>query len=228
MARYRLSRTYLARKIIDLVEHKPWVYRLVRLMCWTFLPLWYRIRITGRENLPDTGPVVIVAKHQSLFDIPLTGMALGPVFPCYVAKHQLFVNKPLRWLISALGGVPLNRDRPETHLSTFRRLRRLIRTNCLVVLYPEGTYVPGQVGPARVGMVDLMLKFQQKSGRLLQFVPLGIRYTKLAWRTAVDLDFGLPRLASGPNESEELTLALSRDLVQLTGLPGPNPGEELC
>lgn len=214
--------------MINLPGHKPWVYRVVRVLCWTFLPLWYRTKITGRENLPETGPVVIVAKHQSFFDIPLTGMALGPVFPCYVAKHQLFATKLLRWFISALGGVPLNRDRPETFLSTFRRLRRLIKTNCLVVLYPEGTYFPDKVGPARVGMIDLMLKFQEKSGRLLHFVPLGIRYTKLAWRTAVHLDFGRPRLASGPDESDELTLALSRDLVELTGLPGPEPGEELC
>ncbi len=228
MARHGLSRTYLSRRIIDLPGHKPWLYRLLRLMCWTFLPLWYRPKITGRENLPETGPVVIVAKHQRFFDIPLTGMALGPVFPCYVAKHDLFSTRTLNWFISALGGVPLNRDRPESHLTTFRRLRRLIQTDCLVVLYPEGTYVPGQVGPARVGMIDLMLKFQQKSGRVLQFVPLGIRYTKLAWRTAVDLDFGRPRLASGPAESQELTLALSRDLVALTGLPGPQPGGELC
>ncbi len=224
----RFSRNYLTRKIIDLAGHKAWVYRLVRLMCWIFLPLRYRIRITGREHLPEAGPVVIVAKHQRFVDIPLTGMALGPVFPCYVAKHQLFLSKPLAWFITALGGVPLHRERPEKHMSTFRRLRRLIQRNCLVVLYPEGTYIPGKVGPARVGMIDLMLKFQEKSGRMLQFVPLGIRYTKLAWRTAVNLSFGLPRQVPGPESSRDLTLALSRDLVELTGLPGPEPGEELC
>jgi 1-acyl-sn-glycerol-3-phosphate acyltransferase len=224
----RFSRTYLSRKLIDLAGHKPWVYRLVRVLCWTFLPLRYRIRITGREHIPESGPVVIVAKHQRLFDIPLTGMALGPVFPCYVAKHQLFLFKPLSWLITALGGVPLNREHPEKYMSTFRRLRRLIKRNCLVVLYPEGTYFPGRVGPARVGMIDLMLKFQAKSGRVLQFVPLGIRYTKLAWRTAVNLSFGVPRQVPGPESSRDLTLALSRDLVELTGLPGPEPGEELC
>ncbi len=47
-----------------------------------------RVRLSGKENVPETGPMVIVANHQSAFDIPLIP---GYVYPeiAFIAKKEL-------------------------------------------------------------------------------------------------------------------------------------------
>ena len=60
----------------------------------------YRVRYTGRENIPASGGVLVVSNHQSHFDPPLVGLGC-PRRMNYVARETLFRFAPFRWLIQS-------------------------------------------------------------------------------------------------------------------------------
>ena len=125
------------------------------------------------ENLPAHGPAIICPKHQRWEDIPLIGMALPPPLH-YIAKAELFQQPVIRELLGAWGGVPLDRQNPRATLSSFKRLLPLLQDGAYVVLFPEGTYVRGRVGPGKHRLIQLLLKLQHRDGLgLLPFVPVG-------------------------------------------------------
>ena len=77
----------------------------------TFLFPFFRLNITGKENLPRKSAFVLLPKHQRWEDIPLLGLSTPrPLY--YLAKHELFKNALGNWFFRGLGGVPLNRERP--------------------------------------------------------------------------------------------------------------------
>lgn len=84
-------------------------YRLISaLVVFPFYRLLFQGRTSGGENVPLSGPLVVVANHGSDLDPPLLGHALGrPV--AFMAKEELFRIPVLRQLIRACGAYPVRR-----------------------------------------------------------------------------------------------------------------------
>src|SRR6476661_3208396 len=76
---------------------------------------WYYsdVIIQGRERIPPSGPVLIVANHpNALVDALLVGTTVDR-HVMLTAKATLFENKALVPLLSAVGVVPLRRAKDE-------------------------------------------------------------------------------------------------------------------
>ena len=67
--------------------------------CWAISQVWFRYRYFGRTNVPTSGPVLLVANHQSHLDPVLVGLAC-PRQLKYLARHDLFFW-PFSWWIRA-------------------------------------------------------------------------------------------------------------------------------
>ncbi|MFO0936606.1 MAG: lysophospholipid acyltransferase family protein [Gemmataceae bacterium] len=100
---------------------------------WAFTLGW-SLRSAGREHLPKTGPVLLVANHQSLLDPPLVGaIANRPL--TYLARHGLFDNKYFGALIRYYGATPIVQEMGKGGLtSTLAALER----QEAVLVFPEG------------------------------------------------------------------------------------------
>ena len=164
----------------------PNFYRFGRWFCRQTLGRYFALAVRGLENLPAQGPAIICPKHQRWEDIPLIGIALPPPLH-YIAKVELFQQPVIRELLGAWGGVPLDRQNPRATLSSFKRLLPLLQERAYVVLFPEGTYVRGGVGPGKHRLIQMLLKLQQDGLGLLPFVPVGVSYQPLdrgcGWRS---------------------------------------------
>ena len=100
--------------------------------------------------------------------------------------------------VGGLAGCTLDRNRPRATLSSFKRLAPLLRERAYVVLFPEGTYFRGAVGPGKHRLIQLLLKLQNREGLgLLPFVPVGLAYLPLARGCRVQVSLG-PPLARRP------------------------------
>jgi len=108
-------------------------------------------RVTGLENLPAGGPVVIVANHASYLD----GMVLAAALPArfaYVAKQELlghpFSATPLR----RLGAAFVERFDAARGAEDSQTLEALLVGGDALVFFPEGTFneAPGLL-PFRMG-----------------------------------------------------------------------------
>ena len=110
--------------------------------------LLYRIEITGQA---PPGPCVVAANHESLLDpLVLAFAARQPLH--YLAKVELWRWPPGAWLMNALGGIPIRRDRRD--LVSVGAAEELLRAGESVAIFPQGT-VRGGVwtrGAARLAL----------------------------------------------------------------------------
>jgi 1-acyl-sn-glycerol-3-phosphate acyltransferase len=195
----------------------PTLYRFCRevLRCtWARL---HPLRVEGLEHLPAAGPVVICPKHQRWEDILAVALALPPPLH-YIAKAELFVTPLQREFLRALGGVPVDRQNPRATLSSFRQLLPILQQKAYVVLFPEGTYVPGRVGPGRHRLIQMLLKLQGRNGLgPLPFVPVGISYDSPA-RTSgfgVKVRIGRPLTAPETGQAPVFTQNIMEEIARL-------------
>ena len=113
---------------------KLW-YALLWCPCWAIAVLAFRLRSSGREHVPERGPVLLVSNHQSHLDPVLVGI-VSPRQIRSLARHSLFFW-PLGWLIHSLGAVPIDRERGG--LGGIKATLKLLHAGEAVLLFPEGT-----------------------------------------------------------------------------------------
>lgn len=192
-----------------------WFYRGLRWLTAQTFQRYFRLQVEGLEHWPRREAAILCPKHQRWEDIPVVGLTFPrPLY--YVAKVELFQNLASRKLCEALGGIPLNRRCPQATLSTFRTLHGLLTRREQLVLFPEGTYVPGEVGPGKHRFIQLLLRLQQHlPGRRLPFVPVGISYLPEPPGYRVQVRLGPPLSAAGPEAAAQLTEEIMAAIARL-------------
>jgi 1-acyl-sn-glycerol-3-phosphate acyltransferase len=111
-------------------------YAIVIYFISIFARLFFRIKVSGVENIPASGGVIVAANHASYLDIPLLGYSL--IRPAnFIGKKELFTIPVAGTLLRLLGGIPIDRgkiDRPA-----IREITKKLNSGNVVVIYPEGT-----------------------------------------------------------------------------------------
>ena len=93
-----------------------------------------------------------------------------------------------------------------------------------MVLFPEGTYVPGRVGPGKHRLIRMLLRLQDRNGLgPLPFLPVGLSYRHTSPGFSVTVKIGPPRYAPQEGEAFTLTHTLMQEIAGLSSLP-PGPG----
>ncbi|WEV55074.1 1-acyl-sn-glycerol-3-phosphate acyltransferase [Leuconostocaceae bacterium ESL0723] len=69
-----------------------------------------RVTYLNKDRLPQQGNYVLVGPHRTWWDPVWYAMAAYPKKFIFMAKRELFRFAPLRWLITALGAFPVDRN----------------------------------------------------------------------------------------------------------------------
>jgi 1-acyl-sn-glycerol-3-phosphate acyltransferase len=190
------------------------IYRLTRLLSRSSLCLLFAVRREGVDHLPQAGGFVLLPKHQRWEDIPLLALACPrPLY--YVAKTELFATALNRRIVTALGGIPLDRKRPMASRDHLRAMKKALSSGEGIVVFPEGTYYPDRIGSGRIGVVRMLLS--QIKG---PFIPVGIRYVRGPWRTRVHIRFGEELYGPSKSGSADFAGRMMREIAKLSGF-GP-------
>ena len=130
---------------------------LLRLVLWMVTHSIYRIRVQGRENIPETGGALFVANHMSLVDaLLLLASTDRPIrFLMYKGIYDLPFVKPGAKMIRA---IPISSElRPREMLQSLREASNAIRSGEVVCIFAEGQITRiGQLLPFRRGMERIM------------------------------------------------------------------------
>jgi glycerol-3-phosphate O-acyltransferase / dihydroxyacetone phosphate acyltransferase len=180
----------------------PGLYRLMRRIIGLGLGFYFRrIERFHPERVPEMGPVLFTCNHpNSLTDSFVVGAAV-PRKVNFVATVQLFQIKPLKWLLSNCGVIPINRvkDDPKAMRSvadTFEACYRVLERGEAIGIFPEGiTHDDSQLKTVKTGAARMALELEHRhSGKLgLQIVPVGLNLSaKDKYRSEVLVNFGQP------------------------------------
>lgn len=158
------------------------IYWLAKILVIIVGRIILRVKIKGRDNIPEDGPVVIMSNHISMLDPPLIGAFL-PRKIYFMAKKELFENPVIGWFLKVLGAFPVKRGSGDR--KALKKSLRVLRNGKVLGLFPEGTRYPeGELGEPHTG--SIMIAIMGKA----PIVPVGIKNIKEKGRPT--LNFGEP------------------------------------
>ncbi|MGB0033945.1 MAG: acyl-[ACP]--phospholipid O-acyltransferase [Candidatus Acidiferrales bacterium] len=196
---------------------------LLRLVLWLLTHSLYRIRVEGRDNIPETGGALFVVNHMSFVDaLLLIASTDRPIrFIFYKGIYDLPYIKPFAKMIRA---IPISSElRPRDMLKSLREATDAIKGGEVVCIFAEGQITRvGHLLPFRRGMERIMKGvdapivpvnldgvwgsiFSFERGRFLWKMPRAIPYP-------VTVSFGKPMPPTAtPYEVREAVMHLQSD-----------------
>lgn len=110
------------------------LYVIVRFAVTPILRLWFRARISGADQIPAVGPVIVAPNHKSFLDAFFIGIATRRHVR-YMVETEVF-RGPLGPLLVRLGAFPVRRG--EADADALLTARTILGHGGVVVVFPEG------------------------------------------------------------------------------------------
>jgi glycerol-3-phosphate O-acyltransferase / dihydroxyacetone phosphate acyltransferase len=208
------------------------MYRLVRALWRAALFAFFRrIDAQGRERVPASGAVLIVANHTNAFVDPLLIVTKLQRTVTLTAKSTLRHNPLLAWVIRALNVIEFQRSQDQydgansgMNADAFSACRTRLAEGGCIVIFPEGvSHSDPGLRTFKTGAARIALEFLETNGAALTIVPAGLHYeAKERFRSAAGVVFGEPLdvaawLQDDPAaDARALTAELGRRIQSLT------------
>jgi MFS family permease len=110
---------------------------LLRFLAWLLGRTMYRVKVIGHEQIPTTGPVVVVCNHVAFNDPLIVAGALRRPAR-FVMDHHMFKTPLLSILFKQGKAIPIApaHENPELMERAFTRIAEELRAGELVCIYP--------------------------------------------------------------------------------------------
>ena len=132
------------------------LYRLVR-FCFRFIfPLITRWRVTGVENVPLQGRLIVASNHVHILDPFILAVAV-PRLIYFMGKVEVFQHPLTGWFTRRVQGIPVRRG--EVDRRALRKAVATLKEEKVLGIFPEGTRsLTGQLQRGRDGMTLIALR----------------------------------------------------------------------
>lgn len=112
------------------------LYYILRPILMGLYKTIYRVKVFGKENLVKKGKRIVVCNHQRKADVYVIG-SLYKTRTFFLSKKEWFSNWFNKFVLSCLGAVPINREKPE--ISSIKRCLKILKDEKRLAVFPEGT-----------------------------------------------------------------------------------------
>lgn len=177
------------------------------------------VTFTNQQNLPTDRPIIFVANHQSMYDIPGLIWYLRKYQPKFISKIELTKGIPsISFNLKYGGGANIDRKDSKQAISEIIKLgRRMKENNWSAVIFAEGTRAKdGKLKTFQVGGIATLLKVAsnalvvpvaiENSWKIVRFgkFPLSIA-NPIKWTVLAPID-------QTDKNAEEITLAAENSI----------------
>ena len=143
---------------------------LIRFVVWIIINLLYRIRTTGRDNIPDKGPAVLVCNHVSFIDALIVGGSIRRPIR-FVMYYRIFQNPLLNYLFRTAKAIPIASAKEDAGLldEAFDQIDAELEAGNVVCIFPEGGITrDGEIQRFRPGIEKIVAR------RMVPVIPLAL------------------------------------------------------
>ena len=159
------------------------MYNFFKYLLFRPVAAWlFRARITGEENIPETGGAILATNHIAVGETYVVPAMIRRQLT-YPAKAELFKGNRgpgsaiVAWFLKAVGMVPLDRSGGRMSLAGLEPVLDALAAGGLVGIYPEGTRSPdGRLYKGRTGVARMALA----AG--VPIIPVGVASTETVTR----------------------------------------------
>jgi 1-acyl-sn-glycerol-3-phosphate acyltransferase len=133
---------------------------------WVIGPLLttvFRPWVKGLENVPRTGPLIVVCNHLSFVDSVFLPLMIDRQM-AFLAKSDYFTGKGIRgWFIrffmTSAGQLPIDRSGGKASEASLNAGLQVLAEGGVLAIYPEGTRSPdGRMYRGRTGVARIILE----------------------------------------------------------------------
>ncbi len=117
----------------------------------------WRVKVSGRDNVPRRGPVILAPNHTSFCDSFFLPLVLARRVT-FVAKAEYFDSWKTSWFFRSAGQIPMRREGGSASERALAAARDVLQQGGVLGVYPEGTRSPdgrlfrGHTGVARLAL----------------------------------------------------------------------------
>lgn len=208
------------------------IYRLLRLYWRAAVGVFFRrVEVEGSENVPASGPVILVSNHTNALVDPLIILLQLRRRVTLTAKSTLRRDPLLAFVMRAMKIVAFHRpqDRkegaePVKNVDALAECRRRLGRGAAIVIFPEGvSHSDPSMRRFKTGAARLALDYCDERDDGLKVVPVGLHFErKDRFRSAARVRFGQPidvaawRRVHPGGGARELTARIEREIRAIT------------
>jgi 1-acyl-sn-glycerol-3-phosphate acyltransferase len=133
---------------------------------WVIGPLLttvFRPWVTGLDNVPRSGPVIVVCNHLSFVDSIFLPLMVDRQM-AFLAKSDYFTGKGIkgwfvRFFMTSAGQLPIDRSGGKASEASLNAGLNVLAEGKVLAIYPEGTRSPdGRMFRGRTGVARMILE----------------------------------------------------------------------
>jgi len=127
---------------------------LMRFLAWMLIHSAYRLRKTGLNNIPESGPAVLACNHVSFVDA-IVVLAACPRPVRFLMDHQIFRIPVLSFVFRTARAIPIAPAKEDAAMleAAYAEVERALAAGDLVGIFPEGRITStGEMQPFRGGI----------------------------------------------------------------------------
>jgi len=190
-------------------------YIIAKIKFLIIFKLFFRLKVTGQQNIPQNGPFIIVANHSSLLDPVILGVSLKPKI-IFLAAAYLFKIHWLGYLLRKANAIPVQ---GENDIKPIKKALKILQQGGVLGIFPEGgvdrqkNNLPVKAGAAylatRAGVpiVPVVIKGADK------VLPRGSRFIKKLHRIEVKIKKSITCLKQN-NKNEKIIQNIVNSYIQ--------------
>lgn len=110
---------------------------IVRGTIFIYCKIVYRLKVVGKENIPEKGAVIFCGNHRSLLDAPIMEVTCKRDDNRFLAKEELAKNPFMARLGKTFNVILVKRN--DKDLGPMKESLKTLKQGGCIMLFPEGT-----------------------------------------------------------------------------------------
>ncbi|PTQ90466.1 MFS transporter [Agitococcus lubricus] len=162
LLKFTISDLFLTTAILSAIV-SLYIYSVVpeffmRFLVWIFLSLFYKIKKTNLQHIPDEGACILVCNHVSFYDALILSAAIRRP-PRFVMYHTIFKTPILSFIFRTAKAIPIApaKEDPALLEQAYADIAQALKDGEIVCIFPEGRITDnGEMYPFKNGIMRMI------------------------------------------------------------------------